>query len=100
MGLEAKNDTVLALTHKNVAQKLNALSTKKLPHDYIAATTSHNTRRAYQSDIRYFKPTDPERRLTALKNWHCYQGFANPTAHATLRKTLIGIKNTHGKPHP
>ncbi len=54
MGLEAKNDTILALTHKNVAQKLNALSTKTLPHDYIAAATGHNTHRVYQSDIRHF----------------------------------------------
>ncbi|MCX7126131.1 MAG: site-specific integrase [Gammaproteobacteria bacterium] len=38
------------------------------------------------------------RRLTALKNWHQYQGFNDPTAHSAIRKTLTGIKNTHGKP--
>ena len=38
------------------------------------------------------------RRLTALRNWHQYQGFNDPTAHAAIRKTLVGIKNTHGKP--
>ena len=38
------------------------------------------------------------RRLTALKNWHLYQGFADPTANPAVRKTLTGIKNTHGKP--
>lgn len=123
MDFEAENDMVLALTNKSVAQKLNALSTRGLPHDYIAAATSQNTRRAYQSDIRHFiqsgftlpasfedilrylqahattlNPRTLERRLTALKNWHGYQGFPDPTAHATLRKTLTGIKNTHGKP--
>jgi len=38
------------------------------------------------------------RRLTALKNWHLYQGFADPTSHPVVRKTLTGIKNVHGKP--
>jgi len=38
------------------------------------------------------------RRLTALRNWHQYQGFNDPTAHSSIRKTLVGIKNTHGKP--
>jgi integrase len=38
------------------------------------------------------------RRLTALKNWHVFQGFDDPTANPAVRKTLTGIKNTHGKP--
>jgi integrase len=38
------------------------------------------------------------RRLTALKNWHLLQGFTDPTANPAVRKTLTGIKNTHGKP--
>lgn len=90
---------------------------------YIHAATSDNTRKAYQQDIRHFiawgglLPTISNvvlryleqhatilnartlvRRLTALKNWHTYQGFADPTAHPVVRKTMIGIKNTHGKP--
>lgn len=93
------------------------------PQQYIIAATSDNTRRAYQSDIRHFidwgglLPTSAEiimnylqqyatnlnprtlvRRLTALKNWHTYQGFTDPTAHPLIRKTLTGIKNVHGKP--
>jgi integrase len=91
--------------------------------NYIAAATSANTRKAYQQDVRHFMawggllPTTPDviirylenyatelnprtlvRRVTALKNWHLYQGFADPTAHPLLRKTLVGIKNIHGKP--
>src|SRR5262249_55308564 len=82
-----------------------------------------NTRRAYQSDIRHFiewgalLPTSAEvimqylqqhakilnprtlvRRLTALKNWHVYQGFTDPTSHPMIRKALTGIKHIHGKP--
>jgi integrase len=91
--------------------------------NYIFAATSQNTRKAYQADIRHFiawgglLPTSSDvvmhylhehaktlntrtltRRLTALRNWHQYQGFNDPTAHSAIRKTLVGIKNTHGKP--
>jgi integrase len=90
---------------------------------YIIAATSPNTRRAYQSDIRHFEkwgaalPTETEtvlaylqafaktlnprtlaRRLTALKNWHLYQGFADPIEHPSVNKTMIGILRIHGKP--
>lgn len=90
---------------------------------YIHAATSNNTRTAYQADIRHFVlwggrlPTSSEailqylryyapllnprtlaRRLTAIKNWHLYQGFADPIAHPAIRKTLVGIRNVHGKP--
>ncbi len=91
--------------------------------NYIVAATSQNTRKAYQADIRHFiawggkLPASSDvvmcylhdhaktlntrtltRRLTALRNWHQYQGFNDPTAHAAIRKTLVGIKNTHGQP--
>ena len=38
------------------------------------------------------------RRLTAIKNWHVYQGFQDPTKHPLVQKTLTGIKNVHGQP--
>lgn len=91
--------------------------------NYIHAATSNNTRKAYQADIRHFMrwggilPTSGEviikylhdhaeslnprtlsRRLTAIKTWHCSQGFADPTSHPAIHKTLTGIKNIHGKP--
>jgi integrase len=97
--------------------------TPPTPAAYLAAATSHNTRRAYQSDIRHFEawggrlPANREsvlrylhayatqlnsrtlaRRLTALKNWHLYQGFQDPTSHPSVSKTLAGIMRTHGKP--
>jgi hypothetical protein len=92
-------------------------------HNYTHRATSDNTRKAYQADIRHFMawggllPSTPDviirylethaetlnsrtltRRLTALKNWHTYQGFPDPTTHPLVRKTLAGIKNVHGKP--
>ncbi|CAN5408519.1 site-specific integrase [soil metagenome] len=105
--LELRNSELKISTHEN----------------YIFAATSQNTRNAYQADIRHFiawggfLPTSSDvvmcylhehaktlntrtltRRLTALRNWHQYQGFNDPTAHSAIRKTLVGIKNIHGKP--
>ena len=90
---------------------------------YIHAATSDNTCRAYQNDIKHFVawggllPTTPEaviaylqayastlnsrtlvRRLTAIKHWHTYQGFSDPTTHLSVRKTLTGIMHVHGIP--
>ncbi len=90
---------------------------------YMKLATSENTRRAYQGDIRHFEqwggllpasteiilqylqafaetlnPRTLSRRLTALKNWHVYQGFIDPTIHPSVSKTLTGIIRTHGKP--
>ena len=90
---------------------------------YIHASTATNTREAYRSDIRHFEkcggtlpasiqdvinylqshaqilnPRTLSRRLTALKQWHTYQGFDDPTSDPLVRKTLKGIMNVHGKP--
>lgn len=77
----------------------------------------------YQSDIRHFEtwggklPASPEivinylqnfattlnsrtlgRRLIAIKHWHTYQGFPDPTIHSAVQKTLVDITRIHGKP--
>lgn len=90
---------------------------------FLAAATSENTRRAYRSAIRHFQqwggalPSDEATvirymlayaqalnartlalRLTALSQWHVYQGFVDPAATPTVRKTLSGIQRVHGKP--
>lgn len=90
---------------------------------YQIAATSDNTRRAYQADIRHFEswggqlpattesilrymhafaemlnPRTLSRRITALKQWHLYQHFPDPTAAPIISKTLIGITRIHGKP--
>lgn len=90
---------------------------------YLKAATSDNTRKAYRSDIKHFEtwggllPATPEkiiqylqdfadklnsrtlsRRLIAIKQWHTYQGFPDPTAHPLITKTMAGITRIHGKP--
>jgi integrase len=94
-----------------------------LNNPYIHAATSQNTRIAYQSDIRHFEksggklPATSEmiihylqffaeklnsrtlaRRIVALKHWHSYQGFPDPTQHPAVQKTMTGIQRIHGKP--
>lgn len=90
---------------------------------YWQVATSANTRKAYQSDIRHFlatggflpattesilhylnnhanivNPRTLKRRLVAIKQWHTYQNFPDPTIHPLVKKTLRGIARTHGKP--
>jgi integrase len=90
---------------------------------FLAAATSDNTRRTYRSAIRHFQawggvlpcdeaavirylltfaealnPRTLALRLTALSQWHCYQGFPDPVVTATVRKTLRGIERVHGRP--
>jgi integrase len=90
---------------------------------FLAAATADNTRRTYRSAIRHFlawggvlpgdeatmiryllafapslNPRTLALRLTALSQWHVHQGFADPAATPTVRKTLAGIARTHGRP--
>ncbi|MFI4954620.1 MAG: site-specific integrase, partial [Gammaproteobacteria bacterium] len=99
------------------------MKTEAVDTFYLAAATRPNTRKAYQSDIQQFilwggiLPATPEvvmrylqeratalnprtlsRHLIALKHWHEYQGFADPTKHPAIQKTLKGVYNVHGKP--
>lgn len=94
-----------------------------LSNRYQIAATSNNTRRAYQADIRHFEtwggqlpattetilrylhafaeslnPSTLSRHVTALKQWHRYQHFPDPTEAPVIRKTLTGIARIHGKP--
>lgn len=94
-----------------------------LGNHYQIAATSDNTRLAYQADIRHFEnwggqlPTTTEavlrylhafaqtlnprtlsRHITAIKQWHRYQRFQDPTDDPIVNKTLTGIARIHGKP--
>ena len=94
-----------------------------LSNRYQIAATSDNTRRAYQADIRHFEnwggqlpatteailrylhvfaeilnPRTLSRRITALKQWHRFQHFPDPTDALIVGKTLTGIARIHGKP--
>lgn len=90
---------------------------------FLNASTTDNTRRTYRAAIRHFQgwggplpcdetvviryllelaevhnPRTLALRLTALSQWHRYQGFSDPTISPTVRKTLRGIERTHGRP--
>ena len=94
-----------------------------LSNRYQIAATSDNTRRAYQADICHFEawggqlpatteailrylhafaetlnPRTLSRHVTALKQWHRYQHFPDPTEAPIVSKTLTGIARIHGKP--
>ena len=90
---------------------------------YLQAATSDNTRKVYRSAIRQFEkwggrlPTDRDTvvryllaraeslnsrtldlHLTAIGQWHHYQGLADPVKDPLVRKTMEGIRRTHGQP--
>ena len=120
--LALRNNTSLyVISNTPVSEQLK--TSDLIINPYIEAATSNNTRLAYQLDLRHFMhwgsllPTSAdviiqylhdhaeslntrtlERRLTAIRNWHRYQGFPDPTATPLVQKTLTGIKNIHGTP--
>lgn len=90
---------------------------------YLNAATADNTRKTYRSATRQFErwggklPAERdmlirylldhaetrnvrtlELHLTAISQWHRYQGFVDPTQDPTVRKTLTGMRRLHGKP--
>jgi site-specific recombinase XerD len=116
-----KQDSLL-IQHNNAAETVPARQLG-LFNPYIHLATSNNTRKAYQSDILHYQtwggklpatsemvanylhfyadklnPRTLARRLIAIKYWHTYQNFVNPTAHPAIKKTMTGILRTHGKP--
>ncbi|WP_299946864.1 site-specific integrase [uncultured Microbulbifer sp.] len=99
------------------------LPREKKVQDYLRASTSDNTRKAYRSAIRQFEkwggrlPTNNQvlvryllnraevlnsrtldLHLTAIGQWHQYQGMSNPVTDPLVQKTMQGIRRTHGKP--
>lgn len=108
---------------QEIAFHNSSTMTHWVSNPYLKAATSDNTRKAYRSDIKHFEqcggllPATPEkiiqylntfadklnsrtlsRRLIALRNWHTYQGFPDPTSHPMVTKTMVGIHRIHGKP--
>jgi integrase len=100
-----------------------ALRNESASLNYVQHATAGNTREAYRSDIRHFErwggklPTDTEtvvryceahadtlnprtlqRRVVAIRQFHKYLGFPDPTQHPLVSKTLRGIQNVHGQP--
>ncbi|KGK16757.1 tyrosine-type recombinase/integrase [Vibrio navarrensis] len=90
---------------------------------YLQAATSDNTRKAYRSAIRQFEkwggrlpaerdavvhyllaraeslnPRTLALHLTAISQWHQHQGLTDPAGDSAVRKTMDGIRRTHGQP--
>ena len=120
-GVIASNAAEKMLCNNGTIVPVDLLQQKH--RELLAAATSENTRRTYRSAIRHFQgwggalPCDEAviiryllafsqslnsrtlaLRLTALSQWHAHQGFPDPTSTPTVRKTLLGIGRTHGKP--
>jgi integrase len=90
--------------------------------NYLRSTVSHNTERAYRSDVREFlrwggvipssaeevahylaseaerlSPFTLERRLVAIGHAHRACGAVSPCGQSLIRETLRGIRRVHGK---
>lgn len=90
---------------------------------YLQASLSPATKRAYRIDVRAFlssggsipatpvqvarylaaltdtlSPISLRRRAVAIGKAHAAQGFADPTKHEHVRAVLRGIRRVHGKP--
>ncbi len=123
MGNNVENVNELTEALSNVVLHRPQAYPMGISNPYLAAATSENTRKAYRSDIKHYEqsggvlPATPQhlihylqnfaeklntrtlsRRLVALKHWHQYQGFTDPTSHPLVTKTMIGIIRVHGKP--
>lgn len=108
---------------RNRAEQVPARNESEALQNYIHAATSDNTRKAYRSAIRQFEkwggrlPTDQntlirylltkvekvnartlDLHLTAIAQWHRYQGLHNPVDQPQVRKTMEGIRRSHGQP--
>jgi integrase len=118
-----KTTHLLTISNDDITPQTDSSLTSWVTNPYLAAATSQNTRKAYRNDIRQYEnwggilPATPEsivmhlqafalsknsrtleRRLIALRHWHTYQGFPDPTTHPIVAKTMIGITRIHGKP--
>ena len=108
---------------RNRVTALSELELREKHRQFLAAASSDNTRRAYRSAIHHFQnwggllPCDPGMvityllsyaeslnprtlsvRVTALSQWHVFQGFSDPTAQPDVRLTLRGIARSQGRP--
>jgi integrase len=108
---------------RNVESSLVARPHPESLRQYLQTATSDNTRKAYHSAIRQFEkwggrlPSDRDTvvhylldkaeslnprtldlHLTAISQWHHYQGLTDPVSDPLIRKTMEGVRRTHGQP--
>ena len=111
------------LTLRNEGSAVSIHRESEALRHYLQAATTDNTRKAYRSAIRQFEkwggrlPTDRDTvvryllskakslnsrtlnlHLTAIGQWHHYQGITDPVRDPLVRKTMDGIRRTHGQP--
>lgn len=111
------------LSLRNVESSPVARTESESLRHYLQMATSENTRKAYRSAIRQFErwggrlPTDRDvvvryllaraeilnsrtldLHLTAISQWHHHQGLTDPAHDLLVRKTMDGIRRTHGQP--
>lgn len=116
-------DLLPALPLHNEGRDLPSVAESESLRQYLQAATSVNTRKAYRSALRQFEkwggrlPSDRETivryilakatshnvrtlglHLTAISQWHLYQGVLDPVRDPLVRKTMDGIRHLHGKP--
>ncbi len=117
------SESTFDLSLRNERVSLATCQESELLRRYLQAATSDNTRKAYRSAIRQFEkwggrlPTDRDTligyllasaeslnsrtldlHLTAISQWHHYQGLVDPVRDPLVRKTMEGIRRTHGQP--
>lgn len=108
---------------RNAESSLTTRTESESLRHYLQAATSDNTRKAYRSAIRQFEkwggrlPTDRDTvvryqlaraeslnprtldlHLTAISQWHHHQELIDPVRDPLVRKTMEGIRRTHGQP--
>lgn len=108
---------------RNGKSSLTPRTESEALHHYLQAATSDNTRKAYRSAIRLFEkwggrlPAERDTvvryllakaeslnartldlHLTAISQWHQHQGLTDPARDSMVRKTMDGIRRTHGQP--
>ncbi|WP_105104116.1 site-specific integrase [Microbulbifer pacificus] len=116
------NSFIEAPTFPDQASTIAPVS-RETVQTYLNAATSESTRKAYRSAVRQFEkwggrlPTDSdtlvhyllrraetlnprtlELHVTAIGQWHRYQGMANPVLDPVVQKTMNGIRRMHAKP--
>lgn len=111
------------LSLRNEESSLTTYQEAESLRHYLQAATSDSTRKAYRSAIRQFEkwggrlPTDRNTvvryllakadslnartldvHLTAISQWHHHQSLIDPVRDPLVRKTMEGIRRTHGQP--
>lgn len=115
--------TVATATTVAVEAAESVLALQRKQALLMAAASADNTRKTYQAAVRHYlksggslpasqadltayllncadhlSPRTISLRLTAISQWHRYQGFPDPCHSPDIRKLLAGIMRMHARP--